>query len=184
MVTSPYRRGADDGFIFGLYLSLMFFSSILAPGLPLLGLLSGVMVIAVPVVIFLFMRRYNRQLHGHTTFPMFWMQGVVIFTCGILISGALLVIYLKWINPGFIRLQLESMVKLGATPGAEGTAIADAADIASQMLESNFIPTPIAIVTELIMAAIVSGSLLSIIIGSLFALRNTLRRRNTPTSER
>lgn len=28
IITSPYRRGADFGFLFGIYLSVMFFSSI------------------------------------------------------------------------------------------------------------------------------------------------------------
>ena len=47
------------------------------------------------------------------------------------------------------------------------------------MIKANFIPSPIAIVTELIMAAIVSGSILSIIISAGFAMRHkALRRRN------
>lgn len=177
MVTSPYRRGADDGFIFGLYLSLMFFGSIFAPKLPLLGLLSFAMMIAVPAVIFIFMRRYDRQLQECATFPMFWMQGVVIFICGILISGALLVVYLQWFDTDYIRLQMESMAELGESPEAKGTVLEEAGSITRRMLDARFIPSPIAIVTELIMAAIVSGSLLSIILGCFFALRNKLRRR-------
>ncbi len=176
MITSPYRRGADDGFIFGLYLTLMFFGSIFSPRLPLLGFLSFALMAGVPAVIFLFMRRYDRAMQGCATFPMLWMQGVVIFTCGILISGALLVVYMKWVEPDFIVRQLEGIVEMGRQ--APDTALAEAGDIASQMIKARFIPTPIAVVTEFIMGAIVSGSLLSILLGGYFAIRNKSRRKH------
>lgn len=175
---SPYRRGADDGFIFGIYLSAMFFSSIFAPKLPLLGLLSFVLMIAVPVVIFLFIRRYDRRLGGCATFPMMWMEGVVTFICGMLIAGALLVVYMKWLNPDFIREQLEGLVELGKQ--TKGTTLTDVGDVAQQMLDANFIPSPIGIVTELIMLAVVSGSFLSIIISAGFTLVHKNRRNRGP----
>lgn len=175
IITSPYRRGADDGFIFGIYLSLMFFSSIFASRLPLLGLLSFGLIIAVPAIIFLFIRRYDRELQGCATFPMMWMQGVVIFICGMLISGTLLVIYMKWIEPDFVLNQLKNLVEVGRQ--APGTSLEEAADMAEQLIEANFIPSPIAIVSELIMAAIVSGSILSILISSFFALRHKNARQ-------
>lgn len=107
---------------------------------------------------------------------MFWMQGVVIFICGILIAGALLVVYLKWIDPGYILRQLNTVIEAGSTPEAAGTFLAEAAEVARQMIDQRFIPSPIAIVTEMIMLAIVSGSFLSILLGGFFALRNKLRR--------
>ena len=175
IITSPYRRGADFGFIFGLYMSLMFFSSIFASALPLLGLLSLVMVVCVPAVIYVFIRRYDKELQECATFPMMWMLGVVVFVCGILISGALLVVYMKWIEPDFIMGQLQGLIELGKN--SPGTALEEAGGIAAQMIEANFIPSPIAIVSEIIMAAIVSGSILSIVISALIALRHKLQRQ-------
>lgn len=177
IITSPYRRGADFGFLFGIYLTVMFFGSIFAGSLPLGGILSFVLMLGVPVFIFIALWRYDRELQGCATFPMMWMAGVVTFICGILISGALLVIYMKWIEPDFVVAQLEGLVETGKQ--LPGTPVADAGEIASQMIKANFIPSPIAIVTELIMAAIVSGSILSIIISAGFAMRHkALRRRN------
>lgn len=178
LITSPYRRGADDGFIFGLYLTLMFFGSIFAAHIPMLGLLSLVMAAAVPVVIYIFMRRYDRQMNGCATFPMFWMQGVVTFICGTLIAGALLVVYLHWIDPGFVLRQLQTLVETGSAPELKGTSMAEAATMASQMIEARFVPTGVQIVTEIVMVSIVSGSLLSILLGSFFALRHRIGRRN------
>ncbi len=169
MIQSPYRRGADDGFIFGLYLSAIFFASIFAQTLPVLSLLSMAMMVLVPAVIFRFMRSFDRDLGPSASFPMLWMQGVVIFFCGTLIAGAALVIYMKWIEPDFVFNQMQSVADLaGAAPG---TFVDNAADIASKMIEARFIPTPIAIVTELIMLSIVTGSILSILLSAFFALR-------------
>ncbi len=169
MIQSPYRRGADDGFYFGLYLTAMFFSSIFSQHFALLSLLSMAMIVLVPFVIYRFMRSYNRDLGHAASFPMLWMQGVVIFFCGILISGAALVVYMKWIEPDFVINQLHSVADMAGM--APGTMIDSAADMASKMLDAQFIPTPMAIVTELIMLAIASGSILSIILSAVFAIR-------------
>ena len=168
IITSPYRRGADFGFLFGIYLSVMFFSSIFGKLLPLTGLLSLLLMLGVPVF-------YDRELQGCATVPMMWMTGVVTFICGILISGALLVIYMKWIEPGFVLSQLEGLVETGKK--LPGTPVAEAGEIAARMIRANFIPTPIAIVTEIIMATIVSGSILSIIVSAGFALLHKSQRR-------
>lgn len=179
IITSPYRRGADDGFIFGIYLSLMFFSGIFSSHLPLLGLLSFALMAGVPAIIYYFIRRYDRDLSECATFAMMWMLGVVIFVCGILISGTLLLIYMKWIQPDFILNQLEGLVEFGRL--YPGTAMAEAAGIAEQMIEANFIPSAMAVVSEFIMLAVVTGSILSITISALFALRHkTSRRRREP----
>lgn len=78
-------------------------------------------------------------------------------------------IYMKWIEPDFVFNQMQSVADLaGAAPG---TFVDNAADIASKMIEARFIPTPIAIVTELIMLSIVTGSILSILLSAFFALR-------------
>lgn len=178
MIPSPYRRGADDGFFFGIYLSLMFLASLLSARLPFLSLLSLVMAAGVPVVIFLFMRRFNSELKEFATFPMLWMHGVVIFICGILISGAVVVVYLQWIDPGYILSQMKGVVELGHGIGASNPTLSTAADIAEAMIKGNMIPTPMAIVTEIILAAIFSGSILSIILSLYFAIRrrNAIRR--------
>ncbi len=173
MIQSPYRRGADDGLIFGLYLTAMFFASIFAGSFAPLSLLGAVMMAGVPVVIYFFMRRYDRSLGPAATFAMLWMQGVVIFFCGMLIAGTALVVFMKWIHPGFVAEQLTAVAALkGAVPGSQ---IDLAADVAEKMIEAKFIPAPIDIVTEMLMLAIVTGSMLSMTLSGLFALRRNRR---------
>lgn len=175
---SPYRRGADDGLIFGLYLTLMFFGSIFAPKLPLLGLLSFALMAGVPAIIALFLYRYNRNQHGCASFSELWMSGIVTFICGSFISGALLIVYMKWIEPDFIVNQLNGLIE--ASKQVPGTALEEAGNMASQMIDANFIPSATAIASEVIMLAIVSGSLLSMIISSLLVIMNRNKRGKTP----
>ncbi|WP_289731806.1 DUF4199 domain-containing protein [uncultured Duncaniella sp.] len=172
MTQSPYRRGADDGFFFGAYLTVMFFASIFSEWMPLLQLLSGAMAVCVPLTIYRFMLRYHRSLGQMGSFPMLWMQGVVIFFCGMLLAGTALVVFMKWLSPDFVVEQMRAVAALrGTMPGSQ---VDMAADMAQKMLDANFVPSPIEIVTEMMMLAIVTGSLLSMVLSGIFALR---RRR-------
>lgn len=169
MIQSPYRREADDGFYFGIYLAVMFFASIFAGRMPLLSMLSLAMMACVPVVIYRFLKSYHISLGRAGSFAMLWMQGVVIFFCGMLIAGTALVVYMKWIHPGFVAEQLQALAELKGS--VADSRIDMAADVAAHMIEANFIPTPISIVAEMMMLAIVTGSLLSMVLSALFAAK-------------
>ena len=162
MIESPYRRGAADGLSFGLYLTVMFFLSIFSPAAPVLSLVSLVMIAAVPLVIFRYLYRYHRSLGVASQFSAMWMQGLVIFFCGMLVCGSALVVYMRWINPDFIASQLETLASLKGT--MPDTGIDEAAVVAERLLERKAVPQPIQVVIELQMLAIVTGSILSLII--------------------
>ncbi|MCM1163166.1 MAG: DUF4199 domain-containing protein [Muribaculaceae bacterium] len=170
MIESPYRRGASDGLRFGLYLGAMFFASIFSTLSPILGLVSLALMVSVPAAVYTMMRRYQRSLGVASSFAMLWMYGVVLFFCGMLIAGAALTVYLKWIEPDYIVDQLQTLADMAGT--MPGTIVDDAAGVASSMLEARFIPTPISIVVELIMLAIVTGSGLTVCLSALLTFRH------------
>ena len=176
MTESPYRRGADDGFIFGLYLTALFFASIFAEQVPLLSLVGLALIVAVPAVVWRMQSRYCRALKGAVTFPMLWMQGVVMFACGIAIAGAALVIYMKWINPDFILTQWEKMAELGAD--SDNPFFAESGRIARSMIDNGMLPTPISIVVQFILLAIASGSILSLTLGAILVAIHRRRDRH------
>lgn len=164
MIQSPYRRGADDGLTFGLYLTVMFFCSIFASALPLLSVVALLMMVAVPVVTYLYLRRYQIALGAASTFSALWMQGLVIFACGMLLCSLVLVVYMTWINPTFITDQLASLAAVKGTMPDSG--IDQAALIAERLIENKAVPRPIQVIVELEMMAIVSGSFLSLLISA------------------
>lgn len=171
---SPYRQGADDGLRFGAYLSVLFFSSIFAPRIPGFGLLSLILAIGVPVVIAWYLGKYNRNCNFRATFSMMWTQGVIIFVCGCLISGVLLFIYMKWMNPHFIITQWQHLVDIGAQSASPD--LNNMGQVASKMIEAGMLPSAIEVVVEIVLMGVASGSILSLIIAAFIGARNRRRR--------
>lgn len=52
-----FRRGADDGFLLGLYFSALFFAMVYSMAVPLLSMAALALMAGVPVVIYKFLRR-------------------------------------------------------------------------------------------------------------------------------
>lgn len=168
MIQSPYRRGAEDGLIFGIYLTVLFYATVLSQQFPLLGFPALIMMAGVPVVVFIMMKRYASRLGRASSFSMLWMQGLVIFACGSTIACAMLFIYLRWINPDFFTSQLEYLAELKIDKSTE--FLQQSKDMARQILDSGMVPRAIDMVVEFILLGIVSGSILSMILSGIISL--------------
>ncbi len=116
---SPYRRGADDGFVFGAYLTASFLTMVWSSAVPLLGLVSMLLLAGVPVFIYMKLRRSFVADCGHTLLSSLWMQGIATFACGSLIAGAVATAYLKWIEPDFIIGRLREAIDFYSGSGWE-----------------------------------------------------------------
>ena len=168
---SVYKRGADDGLFFGIYLIIMFFSSAFSMAVPFAGLLSMLLVLGVPFLIYRFLRRSYVNDSGTTQFSALWVQGITTFFCGSLISGIVALVYMQWINPDFIATQVQSLIDVYmATDWEEGKEIAK---VLTKMIEQNLLPTPINIVIESIWLAVFTGSILSMILSIVVQARKT-----------
>lgn len=166
---SVYRRGADDGLFVGIYLIIMFFASAFSMTIPFAGLLSIILVLGVPFIIYRFLRRSYVNDNGTTQFSALWVQGITTFFCGSLISGIVALIYMKWINPDFILTQIQTLIDVYmANDWKEGKEIAE---VLTKMIENNMLPTPINIVIESIWLAVFTGSILSMIVSMIVQAR-------------
>ncbi len=168
MIQSPYRRGAEDGLIFGIYLTVLFYATVLSQQFSLLGFPALIMMAGVPVVIFIMMKRYAARLGAASSFSMLWMQGLVIFACGSTIACAMLFIYLRWINPDFFTSQLQFLADMKIDKSTE--FLRQSKDMAQQILDSGMVPRAIDMVVEFILLGIVSGSLLSMVLSGIISL--------------
>lgn len=172
-IKSPYRQGADDGFLLGIYLSAMSLCMVNSTRIPLLALMALGMFVAVPAIVYTFMRRYDRRLGRASGFAVNWMHGVMIFVCAALVSGAVMTVYMRWIDPGFIPSQMEILAGMeGRFPGS---AFDQSAMLARQMVEANFMPSAISISVELIFLEIFSGSCLAMLLSGILALMRPKR---------
>lgn len=162
---SPYRQGAEDGFLFGAYLAVLMFCSIFALHLPLLGLVADVMMLGVPFVVYKFMRRYFRAEKGRPTVSALWMLGIIMFCCGSVLAFALVLIYLQWVDPSYIDTSVNnSITVLRAAGSPDMLSLAD--DMETVMKQGNPL-TPVSMCFTLIWASIFTGSLLSLIVAAI-----------------
>ncbi|MCC8070631.1 MAG: DUF4199 domain-containing protein [Bacteroidales bacterium] len=168
-IKSPYRRGADDGFYFGLYLSALFLASVCAVKTPFFAFVTMLMMLGVPFIIYYFLRRTYVVERGTSLLSALWMQGIMIFICGSLISGVVAIVYLKWVDPDFvINLVKEArdIYRESDWPQAEETA-----NILQRMIDNHLVPSAISLVIEMIWFSVFTGSLLSVLMGLLARAR-------------
>lgn len=168
-IKSPYRRGADDGFFFGIYLSIFFLLSSMSVKMPILSLISFAMAIAVPVVIYYFLRKAYINDKGLSPLSLLWMHGIMIFICGSLIGAVAEIIYLKWIDPDFIINQMKTAIALYKDSGWESGK--QMAEVMQRIIDNGLVPSAISIVVEIIWLSISTGSILSLIIGLIVRAR-------------
>lgn len=156
---SPYKRGADDGFPFGLLLSAIFLASFYSLDNPGLGLVTLILALAVPFVTFIFLKRAYTADGGATLLSALWMQGIVMFFCGSLIAGAVAAIFFKLVDPAWMTRALEQAIDAYSsmdTPQADDTA-----NMLQAIVDNHLVPPAIQIVFQTIWLGVLSGSVLS-----------------------
>lgn len=103
---SPYKRGADWGAWFGIYLSVLFFVTSYSVSSPVCALIGLLMIIGVPPCIYFMLRKSYVSDNGTTIFSSLWMEGISIFFFGGLIASIVAMIYMRWIDPTFLTAEL------------------------------------------------------------------------------
>lgn len=159
---SVYKRGADDGFYFGVYLVVLFFASVFAMTLPFAGLLTMILMLGVPFVIYRFLRRTYVADNGMTQYSALWLQGIIIFFCGSLLSGLVAYVYMRWINPDFIMSIVKDAIGIYSSSNWENGQ--EVADVLQKMIDQKLVPKPIEVVIQSIWTAVFTGSLLSMLV--------------------
>lgn len=177
---SVYRRGADDGFIFGVYLSLMFIFQALAivHNSTLLSLLTLIMMLAVPAVIYFFLRRAYIADGRRSSFSALWLQGICTFFFGSLLMAVTVYVYTRLVQPNFMPEAFESL--------RQAYAMIDT-DEAQQMVrwienaqKHHLYPPASQLAVAFIWGAVFTGSILSMIISFVIRSIHPDDRRTTP----
>lgn len=166
---SIFRRGADTGLYFGLYLSVLYMCMTHSVSSPMLNLLALIMMVGVPVIIYKCLRRMYVEEEGESIFSTLWMYGILIFFFGSLISATVLIVYLRWLNPGVIVEQLQTSIEILNTSGLPvGKEIATQL---TQMIEQKALPSAVEIGIRTISSSVFTGMLLSMIVAAIVKAR-------------
>ncbi len=166
---SVIRRGAEDGTLMGILMSVIVVCVILTTRIPFLSLVSLILMIGVPILLY---RLLNRGFkHGGVTasFSGTWMHGTALMFFGTLIMGLVMYGYLRFIEPEYIFTNLHNTVKILSDAGGENN-IAAARRIA-HMLETDDVPTAIECAFSTMIMVLTSGVLLAMIESAILTRR-------------
>ena len=171
---SPFRRGADNGFLLGIYISVLYICMLLSAKVPLLNLVCLAMMLAVPVITYFLLRRDRTAPGGMQSLGTLWVDGLFTFLCGGLIGSLVMFVYLRWIEPDFIVSNLEQTVELlRDAPDASGRELANEMQAA---IDSGMSLSPILFAMSMLWLAVASGSILSLIVSAIVVKLHPLQK--------
>lgn len=171
---SPFRRGAEDGALFGVYLSALSLCMLAGLRVAFLEFLFLILAVGVPFYCFRRLRLSYVKSDGQLSLAPLWMQGIVMFICGSIIMALLMVVYLQWIDPDYFA-DLGGMVvdSLAADPQIFAASGLNAADV-TNLFE---IITPIKFAVEMLWLSIFTGSILSLLTAVVVPLKKIYRQK-------
>lgn len=170
---SVYRRGAEDGLGFGIYLSFLMLAMMLTFHEPLLSLVSLAMIIGVPFLAYRSLRRGVRGRQYGGRFSEAWMHGISVFFFGALIMGLVMYVYIRFFDPDYIADNVRhAIVVLRDNPSADSM---ETARRLQMMIDKKLLPGPIQLVFATIWLVVFTGSLLSMLL-SMIAINSERKR--------
>lgn len=159
---SAYRRGADDGVYLGVVLTALYFSTAYSFMISALGLLSLLLLVAVPALIFVLLRRAYISESGATAFSALWMHGIMAFLCGAAISSTIAVVHMQWLEPDLLLKQMQTLIDTyNSTDWPQAKEIAHTLQLA---IDNHMLPTPINMAIDMLWLIVFTGSMLSMVI--------------------
>lgn len=172
---SIYHTGGSDGLIMGLYMSVAFVLQAVVLGRPsVLSLVSGAMVLGIPVLAYALLRRGYREHPAQRQFSTVWMHGITIFICGSLILGLVQYVYMRFVQPGFIASMVQMVAETyKSMPGEDYQHMGE---VMQRIVDKHMLPTPISFTFSMIWLVSFVGSLLSFVLTLLIMLTQRLRR--------
>ena len=168
---SVYVLGAENGLVLGPVLTLAALLVGATTYNALMFVPAVIALIAVPAVAYMQLRRTMATQPSLATFSALWLQGICAFFFGGAIMAALCYAAMRWIWPGFIIDQVQTVIEIyGAVNDPEAQ---DIARTLQRLMDSHSLPAAIDIALELLYVAVFTGSLLSMLLSLI--IRKTRR---------
>ena len=170
---SIYKRAAEWGLPFGLYIACMGVASIYADYFAPLSIIFILMIMATPLVVYYFQRRRFIEDDGFTEYAGLWMLGILLFIFGSVIASCIIYLVLQYFRPDFMyeqaRMVIEAYSKMPQASDSEVLRVLQ------RMVDEKLLPTPIEAVFNAFWFITFFGSLVSAIT-ALIAQRKLPKR--------
>lgn len=150
-------------------MTVMYVMQVTGFKLPVMGLLGEILMLGVPVVAYLLMRRGVRETVPRPLFSAMWMHGIMMFMCGSIIMALAAYIYMRIVEPGFILHLFQTMSQLYAQLDTDaGTQFSHMLD---RVIEEHMLPTPISFAFSLMWLGSFTGAILSLLLAGILKWR-------------
>lgn len=168
---SIFRIGAEDGVLFGVYLSVLVLLMMSGFVNSWLSVASIVLMAGVPFYCYRRLRTSYVKSGGFLQVSALWMQGIVMFICGSLILALVAYVYLRWINPSYFHDLSEMTKEMLSDPAYSGQ------EFSESYIDNIFtIVTPKSYVMELMLLTVFSGSILSLFTAMIVSIKRITKK--------
>lgn len=157
-----FQLAAENGITFGLYLSAIFLLLVYGNTSFILNTIGLILILAIPLTLFRYMRKYHVSQNGNTNLSQVWTLGMITFLCGSLICALVTYIWLNFVKPGFIYEQATAA--LAAYEQVPELNNNDFVTILRQAIEEKSLPTPIEFVFQMLSFSFSAGVILSLLL--------------------
>lgn len=163
---SVYRFGADNGIWMGIYLTLISVCFLMSVRLPILSMLIFPLLLGVPAVLYVLLRKVVKSEPGYCRVPAMWVCGIWIFVFGSLICGLISALWIILFDPDFIQQYFRNSIAMMEQTNLKSAYASEIAQL-KQALRSGTLPSPMEFVFTMIWSTSFFGSLLSLVVGWL-----------------
>lgn len=166
---SVYQCCGEYGLTFGIYLSAGFFSMAYSGESFLLGILAYILILAAPIMLFRYMRKYYNSHPTTSNFSTLWTVGTLTTFCAALISTAVTFAWLEYIEPTFIYDQANAaLIVYESVPELKNHEFTK---MLRHAIENHDLPTPIKFAVSVNWTIFTVSVILSMILAPLAKLK-------------
>ena len=156
---SIFQLAAEWGVPFGLYLTCMAMAMIFADWFIPLSLISTILMLCTPFVVYYFQRRKFKMDNGFTEYAGLWMLGIMLFMLGTIIASLFVYLVLHYVRPEFMYEQGRAAIE--AYQQIPQWRDSEMVEVLKMMVDKRMMPTPIEAVFNAYWFITFGGSLLS-----------------------
>lgn len=178
---SIYTYGANDGLKMGIYLSVMFLLQCTGTNSLMLMSLGTLMMLCIPIVAYILLRKAFRESRGNSTFSAVWLHGILTFLLGSLILALVIYIYLRFVNPTFLSDTLSMLIDTYSEIDSPQTS--QLTDMLTTIKQQNLLPSPIQYAFSMIWTCGFFGSILSMLLALIVRAIPIRNKHNLPNND-
>lgn len=168
-IPSPASCGARNGLTFGLFMTAMYFAMLFSTRSMLINLMALGLMLYAPVYLYNLVRADHVRLRGAYSTGSLWLDGLLTTVFGSLIAAAALLIFLRWIHPGFLYEEIMNSLEIIRRSG--NAASVDMAATIERALDNGLSLSPAMFAMSMMWLAAFLGSIFSLAIAAILRHR-------------